>query len=92
MQGPGESVVSDKQKIQTFLSHMIHPGRICRRCESDNESLLKVRGKSYKRPRWARYEAGEREIVLSYQVFLKGGSSLCEGQSMAGSRSPIIHE
>jgi hypothetical protein len=59
-------VVTGKQKFLLHLTWM-HPGRMCRLCEGDNKSLLKVREWSYNRSWWIRWI--QRTFSLLQGVF-----------------------
>jgi hypothetical protein len=71
----------------------MHPGSICRPAEDDNESLLKVRGKSYSRPRSARWEAAAGELSITKWVvffsFLVLGFEL-GAYTLSHSTSPLL--
>jgi flagellar biosynthesis chaperone FliJ len=58
------TVAVEKQKIQILTSHVDASGRMWRHREGDDKSLLKVRERSYERPRQARYEVEEGERTL----------------------------
>lgn len=63
----------------------MHPGRVGRHSKGDNKCLLKIRGKSYRRPVWAKSEAEAEREPLLYPGAFKSCANLWEGKNLGGS-------